>query len=348
MRRKILTLINILTCLCIFIFIGTCFMLTGCQKKSSQKVEASELLASKERFEYQNYWLNAIIADGIYPDANEMLYKTYPAVSLTWGEVKEMFDSASIYFFTKQSTGMRLGYRVAAKSSDIEDDESVVLADLNETYGAWFICEPDTYNAIGYIKTESEKDVVPWMDVIAYGEEEQEENNRPWSNTDVSANLFELISGKYLHTRGAGSVSNSLNIVAGQNFSGTAGCRTPDPDDISSDILARCHYTGSWGDVKRVSDYVYSVSLGGLEYAAPGKKYYEDETLYITCEPFGFTDCEKLMLYLPGCKKDDIPTEHLWYIELMVDEEWLFDNGELLIPCFYNVNGMEGFILWDK
>ena len=160
-----------------------------------------------------------------------------------------------------------------------------------------------------------------------------------WAGKDISDTLFDVIDGYYMFASGAGGWRTTLKLNSSGYFTGEfSGQGYLKLSEGEATVPAVCVFEGRFGEVKKVSDFVYSVKITKLEYDEPGKTFAgSNNEICITAEPYGLMYCSELLIYLKGCEKKDIPEKALGWFAGPIARNRLFYEDRLTVFGIYNV-----------
>lgn len=117
-------------------------------------------------------------------------------------------------------------------------------------------------------------------------------------------NLFAIMPSHFEFSSGAGGWSTQLNLYEDGSFD---GCFSDwNMGELTEDYLKgtcrTCTFSGVFSTPRRVTDYVYAVSVQRLNYPRDiGTEWIEDGTRYIQATPYGLDKTSEYYIYLPGC-----------------------------------------------
>ena len=117
-------------------------------------------------------------------------------------------------------------------------------------------------------------------------------------------NLFAIMPSHFEFSGGAGGWSTQLNLYEDGSFD---GCFSDwNMGELTEDYLKgtcrTCTFSGVFSTPRRVTDYVYAVSVQRLNYPRDvGTEWIEDGTRYIQATPYGLDKTSEYYIYLPGC-----------------------------------------------
>lgn len=112
---------------------------------------------------------------------------------------------------------------------------------------------------------------------------------------------------KLLYASGAGSWGTTLTLYPDGSFAGTY----QEGENDSSPEYPRgtsyvCQFTGRFGEMKRLTQYAYSLTLEELVFEEAGKEWVEDGILYISAEPLGLAGGDEFVLYVPETSAEEL------------------------------------------
>lgn|GEM_PF-311859 len=109
-----------------------------------------------------------------------------------------------------------------------------------------------------------------------------------------------------------------------------------------------CDFKGRFAELKKVSDYEYSMQCVSLvSDGVEGKEQIIDEVKVINSTPYGFDKAGKFLLYLPGRKVQGLPQGFLDWVSSPRDTD-VSKQKTLDFYGLYNVSGKEGFFADKK
>ena len=117
-------------------------------------------------------------------------------------------------------------------------------------------------------------------------------------------NLFAIMPSHFEFSSGAGGWSTQLNLYEDGSFD---GCFSDwNMGELTEDYLKgtcrTCTFSGVFSTPRRMTDYVYAVSVQRLNYPRDvGTEWIEDGTRYIQATPYGLDKTSEYYIYLPGC-----------------------------------------------
>lgn len=130
-------------------------------------------------------------------------------------------------------------------------------------------------------------------------------------------NLFAIMPSHFEFSSGAGGWSTQLNLYEDGSFDG----RYSDwnmgeiADEYLKGTCRTCTFSGVFSTPRRVSDYVYAVSVQRLNYPRDvGTEWIEDGTRYIQATPYGLNKTSEYYIYLPGCPYSVFTQDQLTYL----------------------------------
>ncbi len=103
-----------------------------------------------------------------------------------------------------------------------------------------------------------------------------------------------------------------------------------------------CSFEGAFGDVKKINDYSYKMTLQYVDTQKPaGTQWIEDGVLYVTSDPYGLEMGKEFIFYTPDAKTDSLSEEFLSWWPYRFEE----DDGRDRLSCYgiYNLDGEYGF-----
>jgi hypothetical protein len=158
------------------------------------------------------------------------------------------------------------------------------------------------------------------------------------------ADFFASLPETFTFSSGAGAWRTIVRIHGDGAFDGEYSDSNAGDIGLSHPNGTRyeCHFSGRFGDVKRISDFEYSMRLEGLtQVEAVGSEKIVDEVLVVGANPYGFEDADEFRVYLPGRTTSDLPEAFLSW----VGSPWAWADVPTQLPFhgLYNLGGEQGF-----
>ena len=262
------------------------------------------------------------------------LQKNCYEIETVWGKILQLYGEKNIS--VNMDSFVRQFY--AFHKSNLEEltsDTPVILECIKGAYDLMFLGNSDASNMFGYIRTGQTDDMLFWTDLPS-ARTYVTQNDPDVKGKDISGSLFELLAGEFYFSPGAGAASTSLTIASDGSFTGVysnydiGGEQTKGTTWISE-------FTGQFGKVTKVDEYIYSMEVATLVYDDPGKETEKDGMRYITTAPRGLTDSKEILVYLPNCKRSDMHEQVVSALSRIMDKSTWCENEKLIVPAFYNV-----------
>ena len=130
-------------------------------------------------------------------------------------------------------------------------------------------------------------------------------------------NLFAIMPREFTFSSGAGGWSTQLNLYEDGSFD---GCFSDwNMGELTEDYLKgtcrMCAFSGEFSTPRKVTDYIYSVSVKRLNYPKDvDTEWIEDGARYIQATPYGLDKTSEYYIYLPGCPSSVFTEDQLTYI----------------------------------
>ena len=138
--------------------------------------------------------------------------------------------------------------------------------------------------------------------------------------TDGDPLYQELSEWQFIFSSGAGGWSTDFTVNPDGSFQGVyhdsdMGVTGPGYEEYGT--LYYSVFTGQFTDYTKVSEYVYEVSLGELQYEeTPGTEEIKEGTRYVYSEAYGLTGTDSLIVYLPGTPIADLSQAYLSWVNM--------------------------------
>lgn len=148
-------------------------------------------------------------------------------------------------------------------------------------------------------------------------------------------------SMEFVFSSGAGAWGTQLTLNTDGTFTGNFG--DTDMSEGGDDYQAIhyfCNFSGKFGNIKKLNEYSYSMTLEELQ-PEEAEEHIEDEILYEPSDPYGMTDGKNFVLFTP-----DTPVSEL-------DEEfksWHYmEEGQEKLSCYglWNQETGDGFFTYE-
>ena len=165
--------------------------------------------------------------------------------------------------------------------------------------------------------------------------------------------FFHVVPGWVFNfSSGAGGWETNLMIGEDGEFAGEY--HDYDLGDVGAGYdngtVYRSKFSGKFTDIKKVSEYTYEATVSDLKYEnVPGTKEIVDGMLQIYTEAYGISGTDKVVIYLPGKKLEQLPEEYLNWIGYLnfgsyVNGQYYSDYPEELPFCgIFNAEAGNGF-----
>lgn len=113
-------------------------------------------------------------------------------------------------------------------------------------------------------------------------------------------------------------------------------------DDGEFTLISLCNFEGYFKAIEKIDDFTYRLTIG--EYKTElglGDEWVENGIFYQSAEPFGISDCQEFMLYLPGKITGALPDNFLMWVNHKIY------NGKLQTYALHNTANGFGFVEAD-
>ncbi len=270
---------------------------------------------------------------------------------------RDEFQFSSAESLEKLKDMFTLYYRTTiAFSENIAKSIEEFGTKSNQKWVSWF--SSTTESSVGnyvaaYLYRITNCTIVP---VVDYSGLSDELLTAEWISQFKADNsdIFGVLPSEFVFTSGVGGWGTKITLNGDGTFKGQY--HDSDMGDVgsgySNGTVYICDFSGKFTIPKKINEYIYSMNLESLDVEGiSGTVYYENDTMYIVSEPYGFENADEFLIYLPGCPLEETSEEFL---------SWSFINTQIrnTIPAgvygIYNVGGMEGFMgeddnsLWRK
>ncbi len=196
--------------------------------------------------------------------------------------------------------------------------------------------EDDIVNALGdlfwcYDEGYDIEDLLAEMD-MENGDPESTSAIEQASQTTEQSLKFSDMPKEFYLSSGAGAWGTSLTLSDDGSFVGSYY-------DYEADTMYLCDFSGYFGQPEQISEYEWSASIESLVPSVePGTVGYDPEygTEQHYDEPYGLCDTDKVMIYCPGMRLDDLPEGVLIWLYYVVDME-----TDTTLPCYVIYNPAE-------
>ena len=121
--------------------------------------------------------------------------------------------------------------------------------------------------------------------------------------------LLNSIAGEYWFLGGAGGWHTELHLNADGTFTGRH-------EDADAGVTYYSDFAGRFGNVRRISDYAYSIALPELTLLTrEGAETMENGVRLVgVSAAYGIEGADEVLVYLPGAPVSELPEEFLqWY-----------------------------------
>lgn len=158
------------------------------------------------------------------------------------------------------------------------------------------------------------------------------------------ASIFEELPESFFFSSGAGAWSTLLQVKEDGYFTGEYHDSEMGStgEGYPHGSVYICKFEGKFSQPVKLDDCTYSMKLETLETeGSVGESYIEDSIRYVYSEPYGMNGGEEFMLYLPGCRIEDLPEPFVSWSHVL----WENPDAEIM-TCYgiYNVNAETGFV----
>lgn len=183
-----------------------------------------------------------------------------------------------------------------------------------------------TSGRLGFTITKSE---VSYMDYLLLFE----------SKLDYSEELFSQLTEQFIFSSGTGAWATTLNIHSDGSFVGNFHDSDYDPN-FSRGIIYYCDFSGRFGEVKKIDDTTYSMTMLEINYAnVPDTEEIKNGQKYIYSTAYGLDEADEIIVYLPNTPIDGLPESFVnWTSRLQP-----YNGDDIGYYGLYNVNEEEGF-----
>lgn len=201
----------------------------------------------------------------------------------------------------------------------------------------------DTVSTAGPVELEEilNADEVPELPSIP--DESELFSSADYLNIKDSDNLFAVLPKHFDYSSGAGGWSTELNIYEDGSFDGYYYDSNMGEigDKYPNGTCYVCDFSGSFSSPKKVSDYIYSVSIYRLDYPKNSNtEWIEEGIRYIQAEPCGLNNAREYFIYLPGCPYSVFSEEQLYNVPQKHEK---LPQGQF---CIYAQNGSSSLGFW--
>ncbi|MFP3152902.1 YARHG domain-containing protein [Lachnospiraceae bacterium ZAX-1] len=148
----------------------------------------------------------------------------------------------------------------------------------------------------------------------------------------------------FLFASGAGAWGTTVDLNSNGTFSGYYSDSDMGQigDGYPNGTMYECSFRGKFSDVKKISDYEYSMKIDYLDTEGTvGEEKIIDGINVITSDPYGFDNADEFLLYLPGRPTMDLPEA---FKNWMRGTAFYGGAPETMVSYgLYNIGGEEGF-----
>ena len=149
----------------------------------------------------------------------------------------------------------------------------------------------------------------------------------------------ELSDWSFYFSSGAGGWGTSLYFEPDGSFHGDfhdseMGSTGP---GYEYGTVYTCDFSGKFDGYEEISDGIYRLHIGSMEYDPEDVETIEDDIRYITSTPYGFENTDELIVYMPGVPLDELDEDYMDWIGHLhfsqyvgPDFEWYEDYPEEL------------------
>lgn len=163
-------------------------------------------------------------------------------------------------------------------------------------------------------------------------------------NMKNASSILEVIPKSYIFASGAGAWGTRLYINEDGSF--TAQYHDTNQGDTGEGYpngsVCICDFYGHFSKPEQIDEFIYSMKLENLEIEGEnGEIYYKDGVRYIYSEPYGFDNADEILIYTPGIRMSELPSEFVYSVSTFIDTYTME-----VFPYYgiYNVSGERGFI----
>lgn len=141
---------------------------------------------------------------------------------------------------------------------------------------------------------------------------------------EVEAPTLEQLSGlEWSFSSGVGAWSTDMRIAEDGSFSGEFhdGEMGEADEAYPNGTIYGCSFTGALSILEQVSDYSWKVRIDRLEMdGTPGDESIEEDVRYVTSEPYGITEGDEMLLFVPGTPVDMLTEDMQMWSHIIFEE----------------------------
>lgn len=209
--------------------------------------------------------------------------------------------------------GLACGFSIlaACQSSDSDDAAQAssgaeVSAENESISGDVSVTEPETAD-----EAETGADSSADAEASDTGSTEAE--------TDTSDSSVQL-PGEYpmafTFSSGAGGWATTLILNSDGSFTGNYSDSEMGEigDDYPNGSVYVCSFSGTFENIQKVDDNVYTMTISDVSNETRGEEWYEDGVRYVPSDPYGLEEGESYIFYTPDTSTDGLSEEFLsWW-----------------------------------
>ena len=155
-----------------------------------------------------------------------------------------------------------------------------------------------------------------------------------------SIHLLQAVTADFIQRR---TLVNQLTLNKDGTFSGEYHETLVDQtEDGAFTLISLCNFEGYFKAIEKIDDFTYRLTIG--EYKTElglGDEWVENGIFYQSAEPFGISNCQEFMLYLPGKITGALPDSFLMWVNHKIY------NGKLQTYALHNTANGFGFVEAD-
>lgn len=176
-------------------------------------------------------------------------------------------------------------------------------------------------------------------------QEEKDEQETEEEVVEEGFSFSQLSNVSFWFSSGAGGWGTELSIKEDGTFEGIYSDSDMGDTGEGYPYGTRylCKFSGEFTKPEKVNDYTYSMKIENMVYEdKPNtEEILDDGVKYCYSEPYGLTDGNEFLIYLPESPLDELPEEYLsWINHYMYGET---EKTTLPFYGIYNVNAQCGF-----
>lgn len=152
---------------------------------------------------------------------------------------------------------------------------------------------------------------------------------------------------EFIFASGAGAWGTVMTLNGDASFSGSFHDTDMNSGERYDAIMYVSEFSGSFGDIKQINDYTYSMTLNNIEVQNAEKEWTEDRILYVSTEPYGLEQGTEYILYTPETPLDELSEDFLsWWPDNWQREE----KGLTVLGRYglYNKDMGYGFFTYEQ